>query len=225
MKRTARIALAASASLAFAACGSGGGGSATTATTATTNAGPPTTLTARGYAALVEYVRVSKAGLSPSRLPDRCDRLGRSAYNDEVGAIREVCVTVSDIEQAAKEMRGCEDKTPSDALATRRCIADGLDRIAAYASDAVDAVRRVAAVNRLAPGRCRSYLLDAREVERFQDFARTARSTARTLRDSAASQTRLQQASTRLEIAIRRFERTGRSRSAELAAARACRPA
>ena len=216
------IALVLGAALGLSACGSSDGGSSTTTAKPATSA--PRTLTSSGYRALAAFLDLSSADLSPARFAERCDSLGRSAYDDEVGAIREVCVTVSDIAQASSEMRSCNAKTSTDVLAARRCTADGLDRVAAYASDAVDAIRAVAKVNGLATGACRSYLLDPREIERFQDFARTARSTARAMRDTAASQTRLQQAANRLEIASRRFERTARAPSAERAAAKACRP-
>lgn len=210
--------------VALAACG-GSSGSSSSKKGTTTKAGPPTTLTAKGYAALVADIRLTNRKLGPSTLAGRCDRLGKDAYDEEVGAIREVCVTLADILQAAQGISGCAKKTPADPLATRRCIADGLDQVAAYSSDAIDAVKQVAAVNDIAAGPCRDYLIDRRETGRFRDFARTARSVARTLRDSNASQARLQTALTRLQIATKRFERLDRSKAEQLAQAKACRPA
>lgn len=218
--RTLSIALAVSLALVLAACGDGGSKPDKKA-----GSGPPTALTRQGYAALVAYIRLTNTDLRPSTLARRCKRLGSDAYNEEVGAIREVCVTVSDVLRAARDIEGCPKKTPSDALATRRCVADGLDRMAAYSSDAIGAVKQVPEVNAVAAGACLDYLRDRRETERFRDFARTARRTARVFRDAGASQTRLQRSATRLEIAFKRFERTTRSKAEELAEAKACRPA
>lgn len=213
--------------LGLAACGGSSDTKTATVTVpaTTTTAVAPTTLTKQGYEALIEYTYLTNRDLSPAKFAARCERLGTGTggFNEEVAAIREVCVTLADIQKASADVEKCTKKE-SDARARLRCVADGLDKIAAYSADAIDASKQVTQVNDMADGPCRSYLLDPKERARLRAFTGAARSTARTFRDDNASQEELQRAANQLDIAFTRFARTETSKSEELARARTCRP-
>lgn len=214
--------------LALAACGGGDTKTATVTVPATTTTPvAPKTLTAAGYAALIQFTYLTNRDLSPAKFASRCERLGTGAgdFNEEVGAIREACATLADIQASGDTVEKCPKKYAGDPQAQRRCFANGLDQIAAYSSDAIDASKQIARVNDMAAGPCRDYLLDPREVARLRGFARAARSTAATFRDDNAGQDELQRAVNRLEIAFKRFARSSTSKSEQLTRARSCRPA
>lgn len=215
--------------LGLAACGGGGDTTTATVTVPATTTTPvaPKTLTAQGYAALIQFTYLTNRDLSPAKFAARCERLGTSGgdFNEEVGAIREACATLADIQTASAAAIRCPKKFADDAQAQRRCFADALDQLAAYSSDAIDASKQITQVNDMAAGPCRSYLLDPRELARLRGFARASRSTASTFRDTNASQDELQRAANRLDIAFKRFARSSTSKSEQLTQARSCRPA
>lgn len=233
--RQLSVLLIAVAALGVTACGGGSSpsttttgmatstGSASTATPGTGNA-RPATLTADGYAALVAFTRLTNRKQSAGSMSKRCSALQEGSTDPQVGAIRETCLALADIQQASKDVEGCA-KEQADLQARRTCLADGLDQIAAYSRDAMTAGRRVVSVGDLAPGPCRAYLLDPVERARLRSFARSAEAMASAFRDTGASPARLQAASNRLEIAFRRFARVSRTLPEELAQAAACRPA